>query len=353
MELVCIRDRRVTALRTAPKSNPPAVGARSVQTRTGVDQDFLAGHGDLTAIRASAAGVQRTGDAGDAGRAAVQYDLPGLRAKGTRLHHTFHVQHGVCECATGARLDRDAAAVGLDAPKLIDAWRKAAFVDAKVHQSVAFHVHQHGVAGDEPDLCAIGCQRPAILDLRCDQRDTVSARSDAAFVTDRARGARSAEAEAIGEKVVAAKRQGRSDQPTHVDPGVPPKHNAVWVHKEDATVGLDVAQQPARIHAQHPVEDNGTRRGLGELHPLAAADVERAPVDDGAVTGLRHVQCIGSGALDLHLAVLDDRIGRQGEGQRGAEKREGKRGSQRRIAASQIRGGKCRGACHWRGSCQA
>ena len=126
-------------------------------------------------------------------------------------------------------------------------------------------------------------------------------------------------------------------KPAGIDLGARPEQNAVGVDQEDAPVRPQRAEDLRGAEpAGHPVKLDRTCARHGDLGFLAGADIERVPVDDGAVGLLRDGDGRGALALDGGAAADHLRPERIGRGRREPERHQGRGREQKRCGRACI-----------------
>src|SRR5690606_1629617 len=97
--------------------------------------------------------------------------------------------------------------------------------------------------------------------------------------------------------VVTGHEVGRSDvqcgcdQRAYVNVGILAKQDAIRVHQKDLTIGLQLAQDLARILTQDSVQCHRVGCGLHEPDGISGANIELLPIYGQAWAGLLHGQC--------------------------------------------------------------
>ena len=86
--------------------------------------------------------------------------------------------------------------------------------------------------------------------------------------------------------------------------------DAVRIDQEYMAIGIQHAVDLAGQISDHDIQRDRGRIIGDEVHRIALADAEVAPVDQRAVAGLRHLQCVG-GIGDAYRALHHNRIARQ------------------------------------------
>ena len=147
---------------------------------------------------------------------------------------------------------------------------------------------------------------------------TAQARLDAAFVDDAAGGTVALKAGFAGHEVGIGHLVRGGHDAAHVDRGARRKVHARRVDEIHLAVGVDLAVDLAGVGGQHAVERHAALAGLHKVDRGLAADVEAAPVDDGAVAGLIDGQGVGvlddAGLTGSHLPASGQLRGRRWRG---------------------------------------
>ena len=81
-----------------------------------------------------------------------------------------------------------------------------------------------------------------------------------------------------------------ADETAYIDLRAPPDDDATRVEQKNLTIGVDPAEDFARAAADHPVEDRGAGAWLDEVHAVARAHAETAPVYGRTLARLRDGQ---------------------------------------------------------------
>ncbi len=120
-----------------------------------------------------------------------------------------------------------------------------------------------------------------------------------------------------GEEIGIAEVQRGSHQSADIDLCALAEQDAVRVEQPHLAVGVELAEYPAGISAQHAVERDGGSVGLDEINALVRADVEALPVHSEILRGLAHrhgaaVPAYGS-ATRRYLPVTGQGVGGNAE----------------------------------------
>ena len=179
-------------------------------------------------------------------------------------------------------------------------------------------VHRMRLAARQRDAAETGGDGAAVRHLRRDQRGEAGlADRDAARVLDACIGSAGAvEHHPAGEEVLVGDVGAGGDEARRLDLRALAEHDARLVDDGDPPVRRDSPGDDGGVRPRYAVQRDRAAGGLLELHLVAAAHVEAAPVHDPALLRLVH---LGAGRILLdgdaardHAVELRPRIGRDG-----------------------------------------
>lgn len=248
---------------------------------------------DLTATRGTAGLGRAAGGKRDV--APSQIDAPALAGQAVGTELAAVVDHPATQLVGRLGGENYQAARRNDCVPVLDQCVDLAPGCGDAGQAAAFaEIQRDRLAGGERHGTHVRNDHAGVADLGCQQRDvTAQPGLEIAFVDDAAGGAVTLEGGLAGHEIVDADAVRGGDQAAHVDAGSGGEIHAVRVAQEDLAVGIELAEDLARVTALDAVEGDAARVGLMEVHLRGAADVERAPVDGRAAARL----------VDVHRGV--------------------------------------------------
>ena len=224
-----------------------------------------------------------------------------------RLDDAVVVHHTGQQAVARPGAQQHHAAIGLDQAAVACLGVELVAIDHQAEQPVAVEVERDVVATAQGHRAQARGDPALIEHLMPQQRDlsTCTTRGRATTVGNdagtvfhgHALFAVAKEAALVAAQTVVIDVQRAGHQATDVHLRARAKQNAVGVDQIHPAVGIEPAEDLARVVADHPVERNGAGRGLFELHRFVRGDAKAAPVDRHPVAGL------GDGG---DLAVLPD-----------------------------------------------
>ena len=160
-------------------------------------------------------------------------------------------------------------------------------VDREAQQTIAVEIHRHALTRSQVHSPCGGDDHALVGNTLADERDISGIRLDVALVDDTPRGARTRLERVIAaHELVDADAHGSGDEAADVDLRTGLEEYPVGVHQDDLAIGLDPPEDLARLVIENPVQGRRTRVRLPEAHRLVRGDVERTPIQGGALAAL-------------------------------------------------------------------
>ena len=185
------------------------------------------------------------------------------------------------------RGEDDQSAGGLHGIAVLDQRRDGGRFDANAGHPTIVELQFEHFTGGQRHRAALGDDHAVVPHLGRQQGDVaVQVGRDVPFVDDAAGGAVTREPQVAGHEVIIADAVRRRRQGADVHAGALAEVDAAGVGEEDLAVGIDAAKDLARVRVEHAVQGGRAAGRLDEVDRGLAADVERAPVDDAALTRL-------------------------------------------------------------------
>ncbi len=220
-------------------------------------------------------------------------------------------------------------------------------VDLEADQAVAVEIHQRLTTGAQCDMTEIGDDDALVAHCATEQGDaTAGGGTDEAAIGDKTRLGSLGRSETVvaAHEVVDLDIQARSHQRAHLDPRAGTEYDAVGIHYEDATVGLETTVDLARQLIEDAVEGRRRGRRLLELDALVGGHVEACPVEGQCLGLLLDERGAGVGALNAaaachHLPAAGaggDRAGNRHQQQQYADDTDARDGRPRQPPAAGV-----------------
>ena len=189
--------------------------------------------------------------------------------------------------------------------------------DANVGQSGAVKLQLISFASRQCHRTALGDNDTVVAHFGGQQGDeSAKCCGQLAFVLDFPGGAVAGEIQLAGHEVGIADAVRGGRERTHVHAGTAPEVDAAWVGEEDLAVGVDAAEDLARVGGDYAVECRRAAGRLVEVHRRRSANIEGAPVDHALMARLVDVHR-GAGLGDVRGTGNNITPGRERVGRRG------------------------------------
>ena len=288
--------------------------------------DLSAIHGDAATTAGGAIGIHTSAESGAALAACIDSDLPAVAA-GTARHQsarafdvaTIGAQDDASALLRGCG-GRDAsgvangqcihiAAVSFELRHIGGDEAAVAHASAALRACGIANDHTLIACGHDQHIRARGQSHGAVgrtngagvVDLETNEKHIAAGGADGARIGDSRRGVSLIRHLPTGHEHVVAQVQRRCRESCHIHHRAPAKHDAAGIDEKDLAVRSQRAVQERRSAVQHAVQCGGRGARHDEIRVLAAADVERAPVNDRAVRLL--MDCRQSGEAVLNLCI--------------------------------------------------
>ena len=257
-------------------------------------------HGAANGAGGDADSVERAAVGGRARAARPEHNSAADLLDTARLNNTRVVDHAGQHGIPGAGRQPDRAAVGIDQTAIFSQIVQGALVHLQLNQAIAGKRQRDVAARAQRHRPRPGVDRPRITDLVADEGNiTAVAGIDGALVDDAA-AARAAEIARSTIQAGVADIERRRHQAADVDLRSGAKQHAIRIDQINLAVGVECAVELGGAIAADAVDGNGAGRGLDKIDRLAAAGVERLPVQRQVLARLRHR---GGGAVLVDGAV--------------------------------------------------
>ena len=222
--------------------------------------------------------IERAAIARGASAAGLQHNHPVDILHAARLNNTRVVDHAGQHGIPGAGRQPDRAAVGIDQTTIFSQVVQRALVHLQLNQAIAGKRQRDVAARAQRHRPRPGIDRPRITDLVADEGNiTAVAGIDGALVDDAAGAAARESARGAAQAGVAGVER-RRHQAADVDLRSGAKQHAIRIDQINLAVGVERTVELGGAIAADAVDGNRAGRRLDKIDRLAAAGIERLPV---------------------------------------------------------------------------